>query len=583
MFKSKEKKYLEMFYAEAYEAQEELNQLFTFLEKNPDDQESIEAIFRITHTIKGNSMAIGLDGIGELSHSLEDIFTYVNDNKVKLGKDFFTLLFRCSDKLGEMIESIKSGNPVSYQGLLAKLDLYKEKHFQEADQVAHPSETNPEELDKEITTKDEVMEQNVSVEVGSTSISFSDQVQIPVQKLDGLLNLVGELIIEKDTIIAKNQTRSNSNEFKRLHRITSDMQYAIMDARLVQVGSLFNKFHRIARDVSEIESKEVNLELIGTEIEIDRNILKTMSDSLVHLVRNAISHGIESSDERIKNGKPEEGTVTLKARNEKDTVLIEVSDDGAGIDPLVIKEKAIEKGIVSQEYADTLSDKELMYLVFESGFSNAETINEISGRGVGMDVVRRSTESIGGQVVLDSKVGVGSTFTLKLPSSMAVKGALLFEQDHQEYAVPLSYTESVVSISQMEIHKIGRGLMANYQDKTMPLVFLRDAFDAGAMELIHENGGLQRSFDSIKGKGEEVKVIVVNYNEKYLGIVVDKLLQQKEIVEKPLSKPLDTVELFSGATILGNGNVCLVLNVATIIDHTFSEKRTMKVNYSEAV
>ena len=587
MFKSKEKKYREMFYAEAYESFEELNQLFTFLEKNPGDKESIESIFRITHTVKGNAMALGINDIAELNHLLEDLFTKVREHEAEMDKALFTLLFRANDKFGQMVESLKTGESVSYQGLIAKLELYMEKNFKSAEE-----DTTDEISPESISTSDETNEtEEIPAEEGMeeedevtqpTNINFSDQVQIPVKKLDGLLNLVGELIIEKDTIIAKNQKHNNSNEYKRLHRITSDMQYAIMDIRLVQVGFLFNKFHRIVRDVSELESKEVNLDLLGTEIEIDRNILKTMSDSLVHLVRNAISHGIEGVEERTQAGKPSSGKVTLNARNEKDAVLIEVIDDGKGIDPEAIKKKAIEKGIITQEYAKTLSDKECVHLIFESGFSNAEVVNEVSGRGVGMDVVKRSTESIGGQVMIDSKVGKGTTFTLKLPSSMAVKGALLFEQDHQEYAAPLSFTEAVVSIPNHEIHKVGKGLMANYLGRTMPLVFLKDVFELQGMGQIHGRGQLHQTFEKLE-KDEEVNMIIANYNDRYIGIVVDKLIQQKEIVEKTLSKPLDSVELFSGATILGNGNVCLVLNVATIIEHIYSEKKNMQVNYAEAV
>lgn len=588
MFKSKEKKYLEMFYAEAFESNEELNKLFTYLEKNPSDSETLESIFRVTHTVKGNAMAIGLEGIGQLSHSLEELFIKIRESDFQPNKGFFELIFRANDKLGEMIQAIKSGKEVTYQGLMAKIELYQEKHFQSGDETNAGSDTIPEQV--EHVAENELPKTSVAVPIEevesveepseSTAINFSDQVQIPIKKLDGLLNLVGELIIEKDTIIARNQ--ANNNEYKRLHRITSDMQYAIMDIRLVQVGLLFNKFHRISRDVATVENKQVDLVLEGTEIEIDRNILKTISDSLVHLVRNAISHGVETPADRVAKGKSETGSLTLKASNEKDTVLIQVVDDGNGIDPEVIKEKAIEKGLISPEYAHTLSEKEVINLVFESGFSNAEVVNEISGRGVGMDVVKRSTESIGGQVTIESEVGKGTTFTMKLPSSMAVKGALLFVQSEQEYAVPLSYTEAVVSVQASSIHRVGKGLVTDYLGKSIPLLFLKDAFGVSSMMGLLEKGRLQQTYNMVEGNLKDINVIIMHHNDKYLGIAVDKLLQQKEIVEKPLSKPLDRVELFSGATILGNGNVCLVLNVSSIVEYVYAEKRSSQMNkYAE--
>jgi len=572
--KSKEKKYQEMFYAEAYESQDELNKLFTDLEKHPENSQAIEAIFRITHTLKGNAMAIGLEGIAELSHVLEDIFSFVKEKKLSLEKTHFNDIFRANDKLGELIEAIKSEEEIPFKGLIEKLHLILENSIETA---SNEMNTIEEKNETNIETNTHDKEENFSKD-----IHFSDQVQVPVRKLDNLLNLVGELIIEKDTIIAQNSS-SNTNEFKRLHRITSDMQYAIMDIRLVQMELLFNKFHRIVRDVSEIEEKNVNLHLSGSEIEIDRNILRVISDSLVHLVRNAISHGIESQSQRSKAGKNAEGSVHLKARNEKDTVFIEVIDDGKGIDPQIITNKAIEKGIITQELSDSLTDNEKMHLIFEAGFSNAEKVTEISGRGVGMDVVKRSTESIGGQVLISSEIGVGTTITLMLPSSMAVKGALLFEQNEQEYAVPLSYTEAVVSVQIGRIHRVGAGLMTNYLEKTIPLVFLDDVFSLNKISQLGNAGSLQRSLNKQFDSSNEVNVIILNYNDKYIGIVVDKLLQQKEIVEKPLSKPLDKFELFTGATILGNGNVCLVINITALLDNIFKERRNMQITYSEAV
>lgn len=558
---NKELEYKEMFLAEALDNYEELNKLFVVLEKNNSDNQAIDSIFRITHTLKGNAMGLGFEQIADLGHIMESVFSEIKKGTIKIDAELFNNLYKANDKLGQLLEAINSGTKVSYKGIRTKLEVYLKNNS-----IDSPEE-NPNESAEAFNEENEpLFEENdnsilENLEEEQSKISFSDQVSIPVRKLDNLLNLVGELIIEKDSLMATGQS---SSEYSRLHRITSDLQYSVMDVRLVQIGFMFNKFHRVLRDVATIENKEVELVLEGTEIEIDRNILKVISDSMVHLVRNAVSHGIEKPDERIAKGKNEIGKVTLSARNAKDTVFIDVTDDGAGIDVDIIRDKAIKKSIISKEFAQQMTEEEVIMCIFEPGFSNAETITEVSGRGVGMDVVKRAVESIGGRVHVKTTLGKGSSITLSLPSSMAVKGALLFEMENQEYAIPLAYTESVVSLLKKDIHKVSGGLMASYLDKTLSIIFLND--------LYHQQNEINyhKTFNLLNNQ-DKLDVLVVSYEGKYIGFVVDKLLQQKEIVEKTLSKPLDVIPLFSGVTILGNGSVCLVLDVAGIIN-TFLKK-----------
>lgn len=622
---SKEDEYKEMFLAEALDNYEELNNLFTKLEKDISNKKVVDHIFRITHTLKGNAMGMGFEAIAELAHVMEDIFSEVKAGKIILEDDLFNSLFKANDKLGELIDAIKTDKKVSYKGIRTKLSVYlknalaestpqepqeekketetpKEEETSPFDQVVEQiqDETTEEKAEEsnEIlveeetqTTKEQeniIAEEEKNEEVKEeededveeeedqyeteNKIAFSDLVQVPVRKLDNLLNLVGELIIERDSLIAASIERGyGTNMFARLQRITSDLQYGVMDVRLVQIGFLFNKFNRILRDVAVIEKKKVNLNLEGTDIEIDRNILKIMSDSLVHLVRNSVSHGVEKPEERIKKGKPEFGQVTLRARNEKDTVIIEVQDDGNGINAQVIGKKALEKGIITEEYFKRASEDDLIMLIFEPGFSNAEAITEVSGRGVGMDVVKRATESIGGNIKVKTELGKGSIIQLYLPSSMAVKGALLFELNQQEYAVALSYTEAVVSFTKKDIHVVSNGLMANYLGKTISIIFLNDLYNISRLSELGENGTLHQTYNQLD-PNKKLDVLVASYGNKYVGFVVDKLLQQKEIVEKTLAPPIDRVDMISGATILGNGNVCLVLDIANIINTLFKEK-----------
>lgn len=544
---SKEEEYKELFLSEALGNYEELNKLFTDLEKNTSDKNAVDAIFRITHTLKGNAMGMGFTKIAEVGHKMEDVFGGVKSGEINLTDDLFNLLFKANDKLGELIEALKTGKDVKYISIKNKLALV----------LGEPTEDDPDEGSED------------DVEVEDSHVSFSDTVQIPVRKLDALLNQVGELIIERDRLLAVNSERGyNTNEFSRLHRITSDLQYSVMDARLVQVGFLFNKFHRVIRDVASIEGKKVNLELEGTDVEIDRNILKIMSDSLIHMVRNSVSHGIEPGGDRLQLGKPEIGTVTLSAKNEKDSVIIEVSDDGKGIDKNIIRRKAIEKGVITEVQAQTMSEEEIVMCIFAPGFSSAEEVTAVSGRGVGMDVVKKATESIGGKLSVRTVLGEGSTMELTLPASMAVKGALLFELDQQEYAVGLAYTEAVVCLKKSDLHRVGHGIMAKYLDYSIGVVFLKDLFEINHVSDISKKGILHRAYDEL-GDDDILNIIIVSYGNKMIGLVVDKLLQQKEIVEKTIAKPLDDMPLIAGGTILGSGNVCLTIDVIAIADLLF--------------
>lgn len=587
----KENEYKEMFLAEALENYEELNKLFTALEKDVNDKKAIDAIFRITHTLKGNAMGMGFDAIAGLSHVLEDVFSEAKNGSLILEPSLFDILFKANDKLGELINAITTNEDIKYKGIKTKLEVFLRNIKNPIDSRNAGSETKVS-LSNSVNnfaadeTKSGSVDLNEVKEIENLEsgdednhpkITFSDLVQIPVRKLDSLMNLVGELIIERDSLIAHGlESGGSTSEYARLQRITSDLQYGVMDVRLVQVGFLFNKFHRVLRDAASIEDKKANLILEGTEIEIDRNILKIMSDSLIHLIRNSIGHGIEKPETRRLAGKNEVGSVYLKARNEKDSVIIEITDDGYGMDPNAIKKKAIEKKIITKEFADSLTRDEIFQIIFEPGFSNAEKITEVSGRGVGMDVVKRATESIGGKISLKTELGKGSTITLSLPSSMAVKGALLFELNQQEYAIPLTYTEAVVSLKKNDLHKVSSGIIANYLGKTISVIFLKDLFSMNSFDELYQENALHKSYANCKAENK-LEVMVVSYNNKYFGLVVDKLLQQKEIVEKTLSRPIDTLDLFSGATILGNGSVCLVLDIAAIANVCFKEKFIQKV------
>ncbi|GAA0890549.1 chemotaxis protein CheA [Fulvivirga kasyanovii] len=600
---SKENEYKEIFLAEAVESHEELNRLITELEKRPDDKKSVDAIFRITHTLKGNASGMGFKTIADFAHVVEDIFSAIREKKLVLDDQIFSSLFKSIDVLGELIHAVKTGVNVQYRGIKTKLEVilnslkdnkktdtedskssdYEEtatnNGFPEDDKTTTLPQQKPEGFEYDNNDADTAQKQaaDETEPAESSKIIFSDHVQVPVRKLDNLLNLVGELVIERDRIIGLNSEKISTSEYSRLNRISSDLQYSVMDVRLVQVSFLFNKFHRIVRDTASLENKSVSLTLKGTETEIDRNILQIISDSLIHLIRNAIGHGIESMADRKNVGKPEEGNLTLKAISESDAVIIEVSDDGRGIDTNKIREKAIRNGFLTEAEAKNFNDNDIVLMIFEPGFSTADDVSELSGRGVGMDVVKKALDSIGGAVSVTTQKGIGTTFSLRLPASMAVKGTLLFELQHITYAIPLSYTDAVISIRKKEIYKVSNGLVTSHLGKTIPLVFLQDIFELPYANLINESKVLHKTYDSTPAD-KALNIVIVSYNTRIMGIVVDKLLQQKEIVEKPLMKPFDNVKLINGVTILGNGHVCPVLNVATLFNLIFIRNYTTKKN-----
>lgn len=563
---TKEEEYRDIFLTEAIENYNEINRLLIVLEKNPADIKSVHALFRITHTLKGNATGMGFDSIADLAHVLEDLFGAVREGRVTVSPEMFVSVYKAADILSELIDAVKNPKEVKYRGIKAKLEVMLRNAL--AAQSAGLDKNIPVASAEETAIATDLLDllSHDDDEDVEAKLSFSHLVQVPVQKLDNLLNLVGELVIERDRIIASGGHRAS--EYSRLNRISSDLQYSVMNVRLVPVDFLFNKFHRIVRDAASREEKNVTLKLKGTETEIDRNILQVISDSLIHLVRNAIGHGIEKPAVRKQRGKNEYGTVTLEASSESDMVIIAIQDDGGGIDVARVRKRAVENGILSLSEASQWSDRDIMMLIFEPGFSTMDEVTSLAGRGVGMDVVKRALDSIGGTVHIETKPGEGTTFFLRLPSSMAVKSTLLFELDNETFAIPLSYTERVISIYKSDIHTVANGLIAVYQERTMSLVFLNDLFrqERSSME------ALERFHPETK-----LEVVVVSFSGKWVGFIVDKLLQQKEIIEKPLQKPADGVSFISGVTILGNGKVCLVLSIPGILN-TISHTQHNKIS-----
>lgn len=378
-------------------------------------------------------------------------------------------------------------------------------------------------------------------------------IRVNIKDLDSLMNLVGELVISKIRLmqIASTYGFGDLTEtLDNLDRLTSELQDDVMQMRMVEVAQVFNRFPRMVRDLSKAKGVKINFNIIGKEIGLDRTVLDEIGDPIMHLLRNAIDHGIESSKDRIAKGKSEVGNINLIAKREKDHVEIIVEEDGKGLDLESIKASAIKKGVVSKEEASKLTEKETINLVFAPGLSTAKKVTDVSGRGVGMDVVKTKITALGGTVEVYSKKDEGTRFTLNLPLTLAIIQALLVNLDNDIYAIPLSNIKETIGIRAEDIETILGKEAILLRGNVLPLLRLNDVLNLST---------------KIKSNTKNLAAVVVDKAGKSIGIIVDSLIGQQEIVVKSLSSSLEKVKGFAGATILGDGNVALILDVATLI------------------
>ncbi len=541
--KSRDQEYRELFMAEALEYYDAMSRHLSELERNPQDVAALNELFRLMHNLKANARAMGFVDMGEVAHNMETLFGQIRGQERSFTGSLVKLTFQSVDVLGNMIRAVGAGQDTTdAKPLLENLDrLIKGEE---------PVDTQPAQTEEEADAD------------ASRKLELSDLVYIPVKKLDNLLNLVGELVIDRDRILTLATELGNpalQATARHLFRISDDLQYSVMDVRLVGVGVLLNKFPRVVRDVAAAENKQVELNLSGQDVQIDRNVLQLITDALLHLVRNGVSHGLEDPATRQAAGKPPVGKLRISALTERDDVLLQVQDDGRGIDTEAVRRKAIRKGVVTAEVAATLDEEGVWALLFEPGFSMAEKITDISGRGVGLDVVKLAIDSLGGRLRVASELGKGTTFTLVLPTSIAVKGALLVELDERVYAVPLLHTDTVLALPNDEIFAVGGLLMTRVQEENVPLIPLRQLLYAEGDEPLP-----RATRADLPPDGHIHQILVVSYNNRRLGLLVDRFLRQQNIVVKSLSKPLDTIDLFGGVTLLGNGQLCLVLDVPAL-------------------
>lgn len=381
-------------------------------------------------------------------------------------------------------------------------------------------------------------------------------IRVNIERLDVLMNLFEELVIDRGRLeqIASELKNNELNEtVERMARITGDLQEIILNMRMMPVEQVFNRFPRMVRTLSKDLNKKVNLEIIGAETELDRTIIDEIGDPLVHLIRNSIDHGIETPERRKELGKPEVGTVILRAYHSGNNVFIEIEDDGAGIDKEKVMNKALERGLVTEEEVAKMTDQQILGLLFAPGFSTAEKVTDVSGRGVGLDVVRTTFESLGGVVTVDSELGKGSIFSIQLPLTLSIIDVMLVKVEEEIYAIPLSSIVETAIVNKSEVFSAHNQKVIDFRGKVVPLVFLKEIFEV-------PSSGEKKEEDE-----EFYSLVIVHKGEKIAGLVVDSLIGQHDIVLKSLGNYLTNVFAISGATILGNGQVALIVDTNALI------------------
>jgi len=683
--------YLSMFIEEAKEHLQTLNEQLLVLEKEPDNNDAINEIFRAAHSLKGMSGTMGYVKMQRLTHKMEDVFSEIRDGKVQVNAELVDLLFQCLDELSKYLDNIIASSdegsesneqlpellssfvnnsgaapaPVNQAATLTatatataeasateekfrtlKIADHEKKAISKAYELGkhvygltvHISENcilkaaraflvfkTLEEYGDVIKSSPEVQEiederfdfdfsvffvtgeseekikkvvmnvseiQNVEIgvienikteqsvekeehaseaakketatatkstakqnSVGSKQV-VKQSVRVDVEKLDNLMNSVSELIIAKNGLASISATEvelQNRTEFNEqieyLERITTELHQSVMKVRMVPIESVVNKFPRMIRDLSKKLNKKMELHMTGEDTELDRTVVDQIGDPLQHLLRNSADHGLENNEARIAAGKPEVGSIFLNAYQEGNNVVIEVGDDGGGINIEKVKKKAVEKGLVSEEQAENMLDKDAVDLLFKPGFSTADTISDVSGRGVGLDVVKTNIEALGGDIEAHTKRGEGSNFIIRLPLTLAIIQALMVELGNEKYAIPLGSIQTIEDIPVSDIMYVQSKQVINLRGTVIPLLDLDEMLDVTKPE----------------GTPESITVVIVRKGERLAGLIVDNLIGQLEIVIKSIGKYINNSKMISGATILGDGEIALILDVNSMM------------------
>ena len=682
--------YLEIFLDESNEHLQTLSDQLIILEKEPDNSDTINEIFRAAHSLKGMAGTMGYKRMQNLTHDMENVFSEVRNGNMEVNSNLVDVLFQCLDALETYVDNIREtqdegtddnepiikalnafiasegkGNAAPAakkeeapaatasaapaddkdmpladfeknavnEALKKNLHVYKIKvsvdencilkaaraflvfknleghgdiiksepsvqdiedekfdfdfsiivvteekydniialikNVSEIKDAAGQEITQPFPEEQTEEAKEEKKETSAvsqpakpaakkPASTGKTSGSVSHTVRVDIEKLDVLMNLVSELIIAKNGLVSASHVegdeaaalnQSFTEQIEYLERVTTNLHESVMKVRMMPIESVFSRFPRMIRDLNKKLGKKMELYMSGEDTELDRTVIDEIGDPIMHLLRNSADHGLESAEIRKERGKSEVGSIFLDAFQEGNNVVIEVRDDGNGIDTEKVKAKAVEKGTITQEQADVMTDKEAIDLLFRPSFSTAEKVTDVSGRGVGLDVVKSKIEALGGDVEVKTKYGEGSTFSIRLPLTLAIIQALMVKLGDEKYAISLGSIETIEDIPVSDIKYVHAKEVIHLRGNVIPLIRLRDLLDVpGEPE-----------------ESENITVVVVRKGDKQAGLVVDSLIGQMEIVIKSLGKYIRINKMISGATILGDGSVALIIDANTLV------------------
>lgn len=527
----------QLFASEANEYLQLLEHSLVILEGKPENVNLLNDIFRVAHTLKSMAGTMGYEKITALSHEMENLLHILRKKKIKVTSKMIDLFLKCSDTLKLLKDEAISGEDkkVNTEPIINELKEI----------LAEIQGIEPEQKEKFIIKGKEAEEEEEEVPV-STTMMKTTSVRISIKQLDILMDLVGELVINKARLVdiaEKHRITELDVALKQFDRISLDLQEEVLKTRLVPISHIFDRYPRMMRDMAKKSRKEVSFVIEGADIEVDRILLEEVNPPLVHLLRNAIDHGIEGKQERKKTGKSSKGSIRLIGRREKDYVKIIVIDDGNGISPDEIREVAVNRNFITSEQAAKLSDKEAIMLICEPGFSTAKEVTDTSGRGVGMDAVKALVEKFNGKLDIYSRKGKGTTITIQVPLSLAIVNALLVKVGGDIYAVPLKNISETVRVQKDSIKRIASEDVIVVREEIIPLFYLG--------ELYHGKRHVE----------DEIYAVLVDAVGKRMGLVVDSLVGQREIVIKTLTGFMKSAKGFSGATILGDGRVILIIDI----------------------
>ncbi len=568
------------FLIEGYEYLNQIEGDLVALEKSDFDPEVMNRIYRSLHTIKGNSGFLGVEKLEAVAHAGENLLSGLRDRTIAMTPDITSALLETIDAVRSHMEALETTGQESSADrtpLLTRLAKLQSSGGSESELELRAIEQMP------ISADPSIANEQIPVVADDTVDKFKiaeTAIRVDVGLLDKLMNLVGELVLCRNQILefVNTQTANPQNDdslksvSSRLNLVTSELQEEVMKTRMQPIRTIWNKFPRVVRDTAFSLGKQVNLEMEGEETELDKTLIEAIANPLTHLVRNSLDHGIETAEVRAAKGKPAIGRIFLRAYHESGQVNIEISDDGGGIDPDRIKNKAVQKGIISAIKATQMSDQEALNLIFLPSFSTAEIVTNISGRGVGMDVVLINIEKISGTIDVHSRVGQGTTFKLKIPLTLAIIPTLIITTGGDRYAIP--------QVNLLELLRLEEGQLKSIEMfHGTPVYRLRGRL----LPLIYLNTELKLdSPNQINAKTSQIPVddalniVVVQANDKPFGLVVDAINDTQEIVVKPLGKQLKSLSCFAGATIMGDGKVALILDVHGIAQRTHMSKAQEK-------